>query len=72
MKRIAILGSTGSIGTSTLKIVEAYPERFTVVCNYHVVGVLKSAALRWALNGSFNPLEQSVAVGNLSDCVIPQ
>src|SRR5450755_1196057 len=31
MKRIAILGSTGSIGTSTQKIVESYPERFTVV-----------------------------------------
>ena len=30
-RRIAILGSTGSIGTSTLKIVEAYPERFSVV-----------------------------------------
>ncbi len=31
MKRIAILGSTGSIGQSTFKIVEAYPERFQVV-----------------------------------------
>jgi 1-deoxy-D-xylulose-5-phosphate reductoisomerase len=31
MKKIAILGSTGSIGTSTLKIVEAYPESFQVV-----------------------------------------
>ncbi len=31
MKRIAILGSTGSIGRSTLKIVESYPERFSVV-----------------------------------------
>ena len=31
MKRIAILGSTGSIGNSTLKICEAYPERFQVV-----------------------------------------
>src|SRR6266568_2170280 len=30
MKRIAILGSTGSIGCSTLKIVEAYPDRFSV------------------------------------------
>src|SRR5215831_12450520 len=30
MKRIAILGSTGSIGRSTLKIVEAFPERFSV------------------------------------------
>jgi 1-deoxy-D-xylulose-5-phosphate reductoisomerase len=30
-KRIAILGSTGSIGNSTLRIVEQYPERFSVV-----------------------------------------
>jgi 1-deoxy-D-xylulose-5-phosphate reductoisomerase len=30
-RRIAILGSTGSIGVSTLKIVEAYPERFSIV-----------------------------------------
>ena len=31
MKRIAILGSTGSIGRSTLKVVESHPERFQVV-----------------------------------------
>ena len=31
MKRIAILGSTGSIGHSTLRIVESYPDRFQVV-----------------------------------------
>jgi 1-deoxy-D-xylulose-5-phosphate reductoisomerase len=30
MKRIAILGSTGSIGHSTLNIVESYPDRFQV------------------------------------------
>ncbi len=30
MKRIAILGSTGSIGCSTLNIVESYPDRFSV------------------------------------------
>ncbi|MFH1035314.1 MAG: 1-deoxy-D-xylulose-5-phosphate reductoisomerase [Pseudomonadota bacterium] len=30
-RRLAILGSTGSIGVSTLEVVEAYPERFTVV-----------------------------------------
>src|SRR5690242_14716262 len=30
LKQIAILGSTGSIGTSTLSIVESYPERFGV------------------------------------------
>src|SRR5258707_7830816 len=31
MKRIAILGSTGSIGRSTLSVVETYPELFEVV-----------------------------------------
>jgi 1-deoxy-D-xylulose-5-phosphate reductoisomerase len=31
MKRIAILGSTGSIGKSTLNIVESFPDRFSVV-----------------------------------------
>ena len=30
MKRIAILGSTGSIGRSTLRVVESYPDRFQV------------------------------------------
>jgi 1-deoxy-D-xylulose-5-phosphate reductoisomerase len=31
MKRIAILGSTGSIGRSTLRVAESYPERFQIV-----------------------------------------
>lgn len=31
MKHIAILGSTGSIGHSTLSIIESYPERFKLV-----------------------------------------
>src|SRR5437867_4208810 len=31
MKRIALLGSTGSIGRSTLSVVESYPDRFKVV-----------------------------------------
>jgi 1-deoxy-D-xylulose-5-phosphate reductoisomerase len=31
MKKIAILGSTGSIGTSTLAVVEQFPDRFNVV-----------------------------------------
>ncbi len=31
MKHLAILGSTGSIGQSTLRIVESYPDRFVVV-----------------------------------------
>jgi len=31
VKRLAILGSTGSIGTSTLSIVESFPDRYSVV-----------------------------------------
>src|ERR1017187_980566 len=31
MKHMAILGSTGSIGRSTLSVVESYPERFEVL-----------------------------------------
>lgn len=31
MRRIAILGSTGSIGRSTLSLVESYPDRFQVI-----------------------------------------
>jgi 1-deoxy-D-xylulose-5-phosphate reductoisomerase len=30
LKQIAILGSTGSIGQSTLSIIEKYPDRFSV------------------------------------------
>ena len=31
MKRLAILGATGSIGTQTLQVVDAFPGRFAVV-----------------------------------------
>jgi 1-deoxy-D-xylulose-5-phosphate reductoisomerase len=31
LKKIAILGSTGSIGRSTLKVIEKYPDRFQIV-----------------------------------------
>jgi hypothetical protein len=47
-------------------------ERFTVVCNYHILGVLKAVSLRWSPTASFNPADQSVTVGTVSDCVIPQ
>jgi hypothetical protein len=47
-------------------------ERFSVVCNYNILGVLKAVALRWSPTGSFNPVDQSVAVGTLTNCTIPQ
>src|SRR5262249_53056076 len=31
MKRIAILGSTGSIGRSTLSVIESHPQRFQLI-----------------------------------------
>ncbi len=49
MKRIAILGSTGSIGRSTLSVVESYPERFEVVslAAGHNVEATFEQARRW-------------------------
>lgn len=57
---------------SVLAEPEALPKaRFTVVCDYHVTGVLKSAALRWAHAGRFDRLERSVPVGFVTQCQIP-
>jgi hypothetical protein len=47
-------------------------DRFTVACNYHILGVVKAVSLRWSPTASFNPVDQSVTVGKLTDCVIPQ
>ncbi len=49
MKTLAILGSTGSIGRSTLSIVEQYPDRFRVLslaAGSNVVQALEQAK-RW-------------------------
>ena len=49
MKRIAILGSTGSIGRSTLSVAESYPERFEIVAlaaGSNVEGAFEQAR-RW-------------------------
>jgi 1-deoxy-D-xylulose-5-phosphate reductoisomerase len=50
MKRIAILGSTGSIGTSTLAVAEQFPERFQVVAlaGGNNVGLLESQIRKFA------------------------
>jgi hypothetical protein len=47
-------------------------ERFTVVCNYNIIGVLKAVATRWSPTGTFGQADQSIAVGTVSDCTIPQ
>jgi 1-deoxy-D-xylulose-5-phosphate reductoisomerase len=43
-RRLAVLGSTGSIGVSTLEVVEAHPERFQVVSLAAARSVKKLAA----------------------------
>jgi len=47
-------------------------ERFTVVCNFHMAASIKSAALRWEPDGSFDPVKEAVPAGLLTDCVMPQ
>ena len=49
LKHVAILGSTGSIGQSTLSIVESYPERFAVasLAAGHNVEAAWLQCLRW-------------------------
>ena len=49
LKHVAILGSTGSIGQSTLSIVESYPERFVVasLAAGHNVDAAYQQCVRW-------------------------
>jgi hypothetical protein len=47
-------------------------QRFTVTCDYEIVGALRSVTLRWSPSGDFGPVERSVPVGSLRDCSIPQ
>src|SRR5436309_6000857 len=64
MKRIAILGSTGSIGRSTLSVVESNPERFQVVtmaAGSNVEAALEQA-LRWKPKVLSLALEQDADV----------
>jgi hypothetical protein len=48
------------------------PTRFTVVCNYHIDGVAKSASIRFDAGAPFIPVGKRVTVGTLSDCALPR
>ncbi len=56
MKRIAILGSTGSIGCSSLKVIEAHPEAYQVTA----LAAGKNMALLAEQVRKFSPLEVAV------------
>jgi len=63
LKQIAILGSTGSIGRSTLSIIERYPERFCVASL--AAGRNLDAALEQCVR--WRPAVLSVATAELAD-----
>jgi hypothetical protein len=46
--------------------------RFTVVCNYHIEGVAKSAAIHFDAAAPFIPIGKRVTVGTLADCALSQ
>lgn len=50
MKNISILGSTGSIGTTSLRVIEAYPDRYRVVglAGGHNIELLKTQIEKFA------------------------
>ena len=63
LKRLAILGSTGSIGTSTLSIVEQFPDRYSVatLATGRNVDTAFEQAVRW------RPRVVSLATEELAD-----
>jgi 1-deoxy-D-xylulose-5-phosphate reductoisomerase len=63
LKHICILGSTGSIGTSTLSIIERYPERFSVAS----LAAGSNLDLAFAQCQRWRPLVVSVANQQLAD-----
>ncbi|MGA2963117.1 MAG: 1-deoxy-D-xylulose-5-phosphate reductoisomerase [Candidatus Korobacteraceae bacterium] len=76
MKKLAILGSTGSIGHSTLRIVESYPDRFGVVtlAAGNNLEIAFKQALRWrprivsvALEEGAGQLRQQLRQAGLTD-----
>ena len=76
LKHVAILGSTGSIGQSTLSIVESYPERFAVasLAAGHNIDAAFQQCLRWrpkvvslATEESAADLEQRLRREGLTD-----
>jgi 1-deoxy-D-xylulose-5-phosphate reductoisomerase len=76
MRRIAILGATGSIGRSTLSVVDSYPDRFQIVslaAGSNIEAALEQA-VRWkprvlsvAREEDADALRQQLKAKNLGD-----
>lgn len=65
MKRLAILGSTGSIGTSTLSIVEQFPDRYQVA----TLAAGHNLDLAFAQTERWHPKMVSLATAELADAL---
>jgi 1-deoxy-D-xylulose-5-phosphate reductoisomerase len=63
LKRLAILGSTGSIGQSTLSIVEQFPERYAVA----TLAAGRNLDEAFAQASRWRPRMVSLATGELAD-----
>jgi 1-deoxy-D-xylulose-5-phosphate reductoisomerase len=79
LKRLAILGSTGSIGQSTLSIVEQFPERYQVasLAAGRNLNEALQQALRWrpkvvsmATEELAGQLQQLLRHGGVNDCEV--
>ena len=46
-------------------------ERFTVVCNFHFLGLVEPVAVRWKKKDKFENAKRALPAGMLQDCVIP-
>ena len=58
---------------TTPDLKQALPStRFSVVCNYDIKGVLRSARIRFDPRAPFNPMGKTVTVGALTDCLRPR
>jgi 1-deoxy-D-xylulose-5-phosphate reductoisomerase len=63
LKRIAILGSTGSIGLSTLSVIEKYPERYAVAS----LAAGRNLEMAFEQCRRWRPLVVSLATDELAD-----
>lgn len=46
--------------------------RFSVVCNFNIKGVLRSARIRFDPRASFSSMGKTVTVGTLTECLVPR
>ncbi|WP_426267329.1 1-deoxy-D-xylulose-5-phosphate reductoisomerase [Sphingomonas sp. LHG3443-2] len=69
MKRVAILGATGSIGSSTLDLVEAEPDRFEVTAVTAASNVADLAAIARRTQASLAVIAYEARLGELREAL---